>query len=223
MKKVFFYSGLLFFSLFSYVGTYAGTAKMLSLLNVPNRALSISSFHGPIASIADECTLFDKIAKRYQDAQIAEKADVQGWRSGRCYFSGTRNQPDNNLLLGVERNNGSGGDNGPLFPPGGTEFKIMSIEKLIGGGPDYFDTIDPAKKVEVQAVVDAIYDSIGQAQIIDRSLTSRYDAGNLEFRVRKSNEYLFAKMVILRDETLKNTAFKSGDAYAYCYYFKKVN
>lgn len=215
MKKLFLLGIWLLYPVMS----YGEASRVLSLLNVPKRAMAVSITHGPIARDSDECTYFDKLAKRYAEAQLAEKADVAGWRSGRCYFSGTRNEPNNNLLTGIAKD---GGEHGPIFPGEG-EFKIMSIEKLIGGGPDYFDTMDQFKKMEVQQVIDDVYVNISPVQVVEQSLASRYEKGNLEFRIRKSGEFLFGKVLLLRDEVLKGTAYKSGDAYAYCYYFKKVN
>lgn len=159
-----------------------------------------------------EGTPFYHLGVLFSAAGFPSPDDVRGWFAGRCYRRDDPYTPLGALVSGVERLTRDG--NGPLFPPA----MEMRLVGLLDKAPEYFD--DPTKEgaAEISTRLDRIFKWYSPAAARDGGLTSTYEWGNLESRVRKQGDYLIEAAFLLRDME----PMKAGEVGFMCYYFKKV-
>jgi hypothetical protein len=145
---------------------------------------------------------FDSLAASYDTAQQPEQSDIQGWYSGRCYFASARDQAVAALLASQE-------DSGSL--------RILAIGH--GNVPeDYYDQMSESALQETESLIASNIGKITPAEIVDGSLTSSYPEGSLQYRIRKTDEELVGRMVLLADAG----EMHAGDTFVMCRFFKKV-
>lgn len=216
MKKFFILIGVIFISLPS----FANDLSFLSILdqngvNLLDERTSNDDDHGPLST--DQGTFFERLRAYYDQATEPTVEDLSGWYTGRCYQVSDQNRSLSQLLVGESREIPQNPqDHGPLFPPT-TEFKIMLI--IYPSQPaNFYDNLTDEIVQEVQSLIENNLSKITVATHVDGALASQYSEGDLEYRIRKSGNFLFSKLVLLRD--ISN--YKAGDTAFFCYYFKKV-
>lgn len=156
---------------------------------------------------------FMTLKAMFTQASIPSPMDVRGWTSGRCYTHLAPGTPTAQLLVGLRKDQN---DDGPNFPPRELD-KIISIY-MSDSSADFFDNMSQETKRSVAAVVRNESTKVGEVRSENGSLVSRYDGGNLDYRIKKHGDYLLMEAALLRD----SGEIKAGGAYCYCYYFKKV-
>lgn len=197
---------------FAFAGASVMSADSFVLKLDQNAASSSVAGSASIDAAQDQ---FLELERLFSAAPAATWDDVKGWRSGRCYFANAHTQARAALLVSVSEN-GGGGD-GPLFPPHSIN-KVFPVISDQGFRADRFDELTSDIVSEVQSIVTQGSHEIEEVVFNPDSLYSKNDLGNLGFHIRKSQEYLLLKSSVLRD----GGAYKAGDVFAYCYYFKKV-
>lgn len=159
-------------------------------------------------------TKYDHLKRQFDLARRPSESEILGWSTGRCFFQNSPDTPKANLLVGVTKN--ANKDSGPGFPTKNVT-KIVSIE-YSSQSADVFDHLTPEEEAEVTSIVDQSFESTTEMIKVKGSLSSTNTPGNLEYRVRANDQYIYMRAIL----TIDNGSLKKGDAYASCYYFAKV-
>lgn len=166
---------------------------------------------------------YEKLIEHFDQSSLPTFSEIEGWWAGRCYTQPNPNMPIATVLVArmLELPPQDNTNNGPLFP-GPTPKTVMNIGLIVSNGvsvpADFYDTLTPETSQQVEDVLQtADFQSI-VARMDAKSIISTYDRGNLEFSLRKFNNYVFLKAAVLRDDR----DHKAGNIYASCYFFKKI-
>lgn len=159
---------------------------------------------------AENVSYFDQLSEYFAKADVPTLDELSGWHSGRCYQNLKPNQPRAALAVLVEENGGN--DDGPLFP------NVKYIYPFDYTTPSQFDSYTSDVEALVQSTLNSGIE-ITPAEVVDGSYISKYEFGNLVYRVRKGKDYLFMIHTVIKDLY----PFKAGDIFAACYLFKKIH
>lgn len=170
---------------------------------------SSESTYTPVAP----STYFEQLNAMYDQGQSLASADVENlWMSGRWAGYETPNDMKAMLLAVTTQCSKTG----PAFP---NESKI-NFMIADGESADYFDNMGAVTMAQYATYVEQAQSETGVMSCeADGSLASTYQAGNIQYRIKKNGAYVVGKAVLLRD---MQQGLKAGDTYAAMYFFKKV-
>lgn len=201
-----------FFSLvmLSVTGAYANT----TILQFKSQSHQISKdFHLDSQNVSK----YDQLITYFSSGTVPLEQEIKGLWSGRCYARTNPNSPSGSLLTANFTLPSRNENNGPLFPV--TPSFNMGILGSLDTQADTFDILSPALRLEIDRLHQSPDFKSLVTSVLDGSLTSIYNNGNLKYVVRKYQNYFLAKTVALRSDQSSH----AGDVYASCYYFKKVD
>jgi hypothetical protein len=194
-------------------------------LSVTTSPLAIAS--GPQieqnCGVTTQCSASENYAQKikalFDGGSFPSTLDV-GAYAGRCYATGPTvtlnfSSPSASLLVVADRSDAN--NEGPLFPSTGKELAITlgsptDTTKL----PNFYDdgqNLDGLDEIFSKALT--------ACEKNDALVSPSPDYPTQEdYEIRQNGDYFIGKLAITID--VPNQHIKAGDAYAYCYYFKKV-
>lgn len=160
---------------------------------------------------ATQTTRFDDLASRFNVGFAASRESSEGWYSGRCYSSSAPNTAVGNILITETRT--APGNEGPIFDRPVTKFFVVGRgSNGYGAAPEYFDNMTPAQMAEVQAWVDQNFHNANISEAYEYGNSYATDYYRTRWESRTDRQFHF----------VRTTDLGNGNAYAYCYFFKKV-
>ncbi len=186
--------------------------KHYALILLCTFSVSTMANEGPLADEGHDNSYFQQLKESFHNAETAQKNDVTGWISGRCFHQDTPNLAKNALLAGFFDETGEVG-------PGLDSKHRFAIIVNKNRGPNYFDNIMEEKRKVIREAENFITSGATLSIQKNRSLITHLNSST-KYSVRKgtisesdADEYLLVKVVNPTDDT---------NFLHYCYYFKKV-
>ncbi len=189
--------------------------KLVVLLGVFALGLNAASAHQSVAALEADAMMkepqasaellgsrYEQVRDLFAAGRLPTVAEMNGWRTGRCFTAAAPNTAQNGLLASF---NHDGVDGGPLFPE--NSWRFFPILYNDGSPADYYDTLGESAERDVWALISTERDVAPEAR--DNSWVVDYSA-RTTWQVRKSNEYLVQLWT------------QDGAPNAYCYYFRVV-
>jgi len=157
------------------------------------------------------------LEKMYNEGASTTIEDIKGWWSGRIVKVFSPNTAENALHIVESRI--VGGDGGPALPP-----KTLNRSHIVGNKSkpaEFFDSEENLEKSRsnIEGYITKYFSTkFGELIVHGDSLFAEIDSSNIRYEYRISGDYFVVKATLLKD----NGNMKTGDLFAYCYFFKKM-
>ncbi len=166
---------------------------------------------------------FEKLESYYAQGTLPSQDQIAGYWSGRCYLKTSPSVAYGNVLMAklLTAPTPPTPDDGPLFPP---EEPKMTFNLAVANHsgtfevPNRYDNISDSDKAHVIDLAKSAEFYKLTTTVVDHSLLSVHDAGNLSFSARAYKDYYLVKATVLRNQD----ALQAGDVFSMCYFFKRI-